>query len=96
MTSVSMRRAVRRGESGGEVWVNVEDVDTEMAAGRAAGTGGGGGSMGVVERVEKCIDSLGGGCGALSTPDGSFGDIGVVCTVVLIISMASAGRDGTS
>ena len=58
-----MRRAVRSGEDGGEVCVEIVLVETAWRVadiGTAVEAGTGGDSIGEVEREENCMDKVGG------------------------------------
>jgi hypothetical protein len=92
-TFVSIRRAVRRGDGGDEVCVEVEAVGMGGEARRRAGEGGGG-SIGDVERAVKCIESMGGEDARGSGPGAEAGEIGGVSTAVLIICIDRVGGGG--
>lgn len=84
--AVSIRRAVRSGELGGEVCVHAVEVE------RIAGSVGclvvsveyGGRVIGAVETAENCNESFGLG-GAEGGKTVSLGEIGIICVVVLNI-----------
>jgi hypothetical protein len=85
-----MRKAVRSGELGAEVCVHALEVESFDEAAVAI-KGSDEKAIGAVVTAENCIESVGGG-GATRGKAGDMDGIGIVCTALPNICMASGGN----